>query len=336
MRIAINGFGRIGRNFLRALVKDPRACKKIECVAINIGPADIQSLVHMFKYDSLMGTYPGKVNLDNTKFTVDDHSFDVIAECSMDNLPWKQLGVDCVVECSGQATKREKAQKHIDSGARYVLISAPAKREDIACIPGVNHTLFDPQVHHIISLGSCTSNAFFPLLKILHDKYGIEQGFMSTVHAYTNSQVLLDRESGDLRRARAAGLNIIPTTTGATEMTAKIIPELSERINGMAIRVPVAKVSFIDLACTVKKIPLSIKDLNAYIETTAEKEPMQGIIGITHAPLVSIDFYGDDRSVIVDGQLTMIQGNLVKVCGWYDNEWAYSVRLKDFVYYMAC
>ena len=331
LSIAINGFGRIGRNFLRALCIDSTALSKMHVTAINIGPARIDMVAHMFKYDTIMGTYPGNVKVENNIFYVDNQKITLIAEPDIEKLDWKKFDIDWVVDCSGRATKRAVAQKHLDAGAQYVLISAPAHDEDVAIIPGVNDELFNPQKHHIVSLGSCTTNALIPTLKVLHDACGIDYGFMTTVHAYTNSQVLLDVETDDVRRSRAAALNIIPTTTGAMDMLEKVMPELKDRFSGLSLRVPVAKVSFLDVVCTVKK-NITKDGINQLFEKAAQNAPLKGIVGITDEQLVSNDFAGDARSVIIDAALTNVQNKSVKVCGWYDNEWAYSVRMKDFLY----
>jgi len=331
IRIAINGFGRIGRNFLRALCQDKQVLSYINVVAINCGPARIDMVAHMFKYDTLMGTYAGHVELKDTILCVDGHDIQLLAEPTIEALPWRELHIDWVVECSGRATHRQEAQKHRDAGAKRVLISAPAHDEDVAIIPGVNDDMYDPTKHHIVSLGSCTTNALLPTLKVMNDHFGIDYGFMTTVHAYTNSQVLLDVEKDDPRRSRAAALNIIPTTTGASKMIEKIIPELGQRFSGLSLRVPVAKVSFLDVTCAVRKT-VSSEALNTVFQREADQGPLHNILGITYESLVSSDFSGDARSVIIDAQLTSVQSNCVKVCAWYDNEWAYSVRLKDFLY----
>lgn len=328
MRIAINGLGRIGRNFLRILCAD--STKKIEVVVINIGPARLDMIAHMFKYDSIMGTYPGNVHLEGETLHIDDKKIPIIAETDFAKLPWNSFKIDWVVDCSGRATKREVAQKHLDRGAHYVLISAPAHGEDVAIIPGVNDTLFDKTKHRIVSLGSCTTNALLPTVKVIHDAFVIKHGFMTTVHAYTNSQVLLDVESDDPRRSRAACLNMIPTTTGANEMIGKIIPELGPHFSGIALRVPVAIVSFLDITCTVQKATTQAQ-VNQSFERTSEQS-LKNIIGVTYEPLVSSDFAGDPRSVIIDASLTNVQDTTIRVCGWYDNEWAYSMRLRDFLH----
>jgi glyceraldehyde 3-phosphate dehydrogenase len=331
--VAINGFGRIGRNFLRAVLQDPVALKKINIVAINIGPARIDFVAHLFKYDTLMGTYSGIVGFENNELIIDGHRIKLFAQKDPADLPWKQLDIDWVVESSGKFTQREGALQHIAAGARHVLITAPAHDEDVAIIPGVNIKIFKADQHKIVSLGSCTTNAFIPLLNILHTAWTIKQGFMTTVHAYTNSQVLLDVEARDLRISRAAALNIIPTTTGASTMLGKVLPALNGLISAMSIRVPVGKVSLIDLQVMISR-SVTVEQINDLFIHAAQTD-MRGIVGFTKQPLVSSDFSGSDYSVTVDGLLTSVQGPLVQVFGWYDNEWGYSVRLKDFLVYNA-
>lgn len=332
IRIAINGFGRIGRNFLRILMLDPSIKKNIEVVAVNIGPAHRDAVAHMFKYDTLLGTYPGSVSIDDRYLMIDDNKIILLAETDPLKLNWGALDIDWVVDCSGAFTKREKAQLHLDAGAKHVLISAPAKGEDKAIIPGVNEAAYDPTKDKIVSLGSCTTNAIMPTIKILNDLFGISEGYMTTIHAYTNTQVLLDVESdSDLRRSRAAALNIIPTSTGASKMIENIIPALKGKVQGMAMRVPVAKVSIIDFAFLTEK-KITVQSMNdAFIE--ASRSSMKGIMGFTHEPLVSSDFAGSNYSVVIDGLLTAVVGKLGKVYGWYDNEWGYCERLKDFLLY---
>lgn len=331
LRIAINGFGRIGKNFLRSIMQDAVALQKLRVVVINIGPAKRDFVAHMFKYDSLLGTYQGNVTLEGDELIVDSHRIKIIAESDPSAIAWNSYTIDWVVECTGKFTKRDGASKHIAAGAQNVLISAPAHDEDVTIITGVNDAAFDAQKDHIVSLGSCTTNALAPMLKVLNDTFGIEHGFMTTVHAYTNSQVLLDVETKDLRRSRAAALNIIPTTTGATKVVTKIFPQLAGKIEGTALRVPVAKVSLIDFTFVSIK-PVSATAMNEAFSKAANRGPLHKILAITQAPLVSSDFSGDAHSVVIDGQLTAACGDRMgKVFGWYDNEWGYSVRLKDFL-----
>ena len=331
MRIAINGFGRIGRTFLRCILQDPD--KKIEITAINIGNSKPESTAHMFKYDTLMGIYPGLVSFEKGELLIDDYRIKIIAELDPEKLPWREDEIDWVIDCTGKFTHRQGAQKHITAGAKHVLISAPAHDEDIAIIPGVNHHLFNPEKHTIVSLGSCTTNAFMTTVKVLDDAFSIERGFMTTTHAYTNSQVLLDVDAKDLRFSRAAALNIIPASSGASQMLGKIFPHLDKKISINAMRVPVGKVSLIDFVFEAKKT-LSIEDIHdAFMN--ASKKDMKNIISLTMEPLVSSDFSGNDNSVIIDGLLTNVNGNMGQVFGWYDNEWGYSMRMKDFLMYLS-
>ncbi len=327
MRIAINGFGRIGRTFLRAVLMDKQAAKKIEVVAINIGPAKPEFVSHMFKYDTIMRAFHGDVAMRNNQLLIDDRAIDILAEPTPSD--WKKFGIDWVVDASGHFTQREKAELHLKAGAQHVLITAPATDEDVSIIPGINQDRFDSKKHAIVSLGSCTTNAFIPMLKVIHDNFGIANGFMTTVHAYTNSQVLLDVEGKSLRLSRAAGLNIIPTTTGASKMIAKVLPELDGLVKASALRVPVAIVSLIDLTVNTKK-PVSADAINQAFSKAA-KSSLKGIVAITDEPLVSSDFTGDPHSVTIDGQSTDALGNTAKILGWYDNEWGYCQRLKDFL-----
>ncbi|MFI5333179.1 MAG: type I glyceraldehyde-3-phosphate dehydrogenase, partial [Candidatus Babeliales bacterium] len=276
IRIAINGFGRIGRNFLRTLLQDPHARNKVDIVAINLGPAKKEFTAHMFTYDTLMGTYHGSVALEGNELVIDGKRIQLLTELDPVKLPWKSLNIDWVVECTGHFTKREGASKHLQAGAQYVLISAPAHDEDVSIIPGVNDAMFNASKHKIVSLGSCTTNAVLTMLKVLHDTFTIERSFMTTVHAYTNSQVLLDVEAKDLRRSRAAAVNIIPTTTGAMNVMGKVIPDLAGCVEAIAIRVPVTKVSLIDLTIITKE-SLTVDAINAAF-TKAAHGPMKGIL----------------------------------------------------------
>jgi glyceraldehyde-3-phosphate dehydrogenase type I len=330
INIAINGFGRIGRNFLRCVLLDPQASKKIKIVAINVGPANIELTAPLFKHDTLMGNYPGTVQLKNNALVVDNITIPLLAEKNPLKINWKKYGVDWVVEASGKFTKRECAQQHIDAGAHHVLITAPAENEDITIIPGVNVHAFDSKKHTIVALGSCTTNAFIPMLKVLNDNFGIENGMMTTIHAYTNTQVLLDVETKDVRRSRAAALNIIPTSTGVSKLIGTVIPELTGCIIAASIRVPIPKVSLIDFTFLSKK-EISAEAINRVFFEAASKAPLKGIINVTEEELVSSDFNGDEYSVVIDSKLTTACGALGTVFGWYDNEWAFSVRLKDFL-----
>jgi glyceraldehyde 3-phosphate dehydrogenase len=330
LNIAINGFGRIGRNFLRAYLQDSQALEKMRVVAINIGPAHIDYVAYLFTYDTIMGTFKGDVRLEGDQLIIDGHSIKILTEKDPAQLPWKALNIDWVVECTGHFTKREGASKHLQAGAKKVLISAPAHGQDITIVPGINDQLFNAQTHNIISLGSCTTNAVTPMLKVMNDFFEIEHCLMTTIHAYTNTQVLLDVEGEDERRSRAAALNVIPTTTGAMKVVTQVLPELAGRIEGLALRVPVANVSLVDLTVTTKKEVTAQSINQVFID--ASRGALKNIVDFCALPLVSSDFIGNAHSVIIDSQLTMTTGkNMSKIFGWYDNEWGYSNRLKDFL-----
>lgn len=329
LRIAINGFGRIGRNFMRVVAADACARKELSIIAMNIGPSRPEMLAHLFKYDSLLGKFPGIVEMHDNYLIIDDYKIQIFAEKDPQVLDWKSLNIDWVVEASGKFTQREGAQLHIHAGAKKVLITAPAKNEDVTIIPGVNDEIYDTTKHTIVSLGSCTTNAALTTLKILDQSFGIEYGFMVTTHAYTNSQVLLDVEANDMRRARAAAINIIPTTTGAMNILDRVYPPLAHKIAGMAMRVPIAKVSLLDITFISQK-NLSKEAINNVFGEVANTS-MKGILAISYEPLVSSDYNCNSNSVIIDGLLTDVRGNCGKVFGWYDNEWGYSERLKDFL-----
>jgi glyceraldehyde 3-phosphate dehydrogenase len=331
MRIAINGFGRIGRSFLRCVEQDKKS--NFEVVAINIGDSKPEYVAHMFKYDTLMGKFAGEVSVEKDELIVDGHRIKIIAELDPEKLPWKKLDIDWVVDCTGKFTHREGAQKHITAGAQRVLISAPAHDEDVAIIPGVNEELYNSAKHRIVSLGSCTTNAFLPTLKVIDDAFGIVRGCMTTTHAYTNSQVLLDVDAKDLRFSRAAALNIIPATTGAASMVEKILPHLKNKVSAKAMRVPVGKVSLIDLVFEAKK-ELSVDAIHDAFKRAAQGK-MKNIVALTMEPLVSSDFSGDSHSVIIDGLLTTTNDTMGQVFGWYDNEWGYSERMKNFLEFVS-
>ncbi len=336
MRIAINGFGRIGKTFLRTLLVDSSTHKAIEVAVINVGKGDPQAAALALKYDTLMGTYPGPVEYKDEKLFVDDLVIPVISELNPENSPWKSYGIDWVVEASGHFTKREGAEKHLKAGAKGVLITAPAHDEDVTIIPGVNSEVFQPDKHKIVSLGSCTTNALFTMLKVIDDAFQIQQAMMTTVHAYTNTQALLDVDATvkDLRKGRAAALNIVPTTTGAMDVVDRVMPHLIGKISGVSLRVPVAKVSLIDLTAILTK-SATAEEINQAFDKAA-KGSMKGFVQFTREPLVSSDYSGNSNSSIIDGlmtqtQVTMHGKTLAKVFGWYDNEWGYSERLKDFL-----
>lgn len=329
MNIAISGFGRIGRNVLRVMLQDTQFLKKHTITAINIGPADPTTIAHSFKYDTLLGTYPESVTLVKDSLVIGKQIIKIVAQKDPEQLPWKKLKIDWVIESSGKFTKKIDAQKHIKAGAKRVLISAPSSDADFTCIMGVNQDKYNPQKDHIISAGSCTTNALVPVLKVIQDTFGIESAYMTTVHAYTNNQVLLDLEGSDPRRARAAALNIIPTTTGAMKVVGTVLPELAGKIEGCSLRVPVAKVSLIDLSFIAQK-QITSKTIHAALQKAA-KGSLKTILALTDEPLVSTDFSQNSNSVIIDQQLTTVTGRLGKIFGWYDNEWAYSCRLKDIL-----
>ena len=329
IKIAINGFGRIGRNFLRAILEDKSALDKVCVAAINIGPSDSNLTAHIFEYDTLMGKYPGKVFMENSTLIIDGHKIPIYVQADPEKLPWKKLDIDWVVESSGRFRTKETASKHIKAGAKKVLVSAPMEGDDITVIPGVNDSKYDLQKDVLVSLGSCTSNALLPIVKVMHEEFEIKRGFMTTVHSYTNDQALLDIEKKDVRRARAAALNIIPTSTGVTKVIGKVFPDLGSKIHGQSLRVPVAKVSLIDLVVETVK-DLSPQIINQSFKVASEGS-LRGILDITNKELVSSDFSGNSYSVVIDGLLTSTEGNMAKIIGWYDNEWAYSVRMKNFL-----
>ncbi|MFE5582436.1 type I glyceraldehyde-3-phosphate dehydrogenase [Kitasatospora sp. NPDC056531] len=321
IRVGINGFGRIGRNFFRA-VKAQGA--DIEIVGVN-DLTDTKTLAHLLKYDTTLGTFPGTVSHTEDSITVDGRTFKVTAERDPANLPWAALGADIVVESTGIFTKAEAAKKHLAAGAKKVIISAPATDEDVTIVMGVNDDKYDAAKHDIISNASCTTNCVAPMAKVLNESFGIVKGLMTTVHAFTNDQVTLDFPHKDLRRARAASQNIIPTSTGAAKATALVLPELKGKLDGTSLRVPVPTGSITDLVVTLER-EVTKDEVNAAFQKAAEG-PLKGILAYTEDPIVSSDIVNDPASCIFDSQLTMVQGNQVKVLGWYDNEWGYSNRL---------
>lgn len=339
MNIAINGFGRIGKNFLRAILLDEHARKNIRVAAINIGPADPLAIAHAFKYDTILGTFHADVRYHNNHLIIVTSSYTlsimILAQKNITDIDWKQFDIEWVVDASGRYTHAKEALQHIHSGAKKVLITAPAKDEDITIVPGVNSTSYDPSKHNIVSLGSCTTNALAPMLSIIDKVFGIEQAMMTTVHAYTNSQHLLDVDSTakDLRKDRAAALNIIPTSTGAMEVVGKIIPSIRGKITGTSLRVPVADVSLVDLQIQTTK-SITKESINEAYSRAADTD-LFGIVEFCEVPLVSSDFIGNPHSVIIDSELTQVLGNSAKIFGWYDNEWGYSNRLKDFLIFSS-
>ena len=330
-RIGINGFGRIGRLVLRA--NESRNAGKVEVAAVN-DLTDAETNAHLLKYDTNYGRYPGKVEANNGDLVVDGRTIKVFSERDPAQIPWSEMGVDLVIESTGIFTDAEKAAGHLKGGASKVIISAPARGEDLTLVLGVNDDMYDASKHHIVSNASCTTNCFATMVKVLHDSFGIEHGLMSTIHSYTNDQAILDQRHGDLRRARAAAENIIPTSTGAARAVGLVLPELNGKLNGIAFRVPTSTGSITDFTAMVSK-DVTIEQINdAYKEAAAGK--MNGILDYNDEPLVSSDYKGNSHSCIIDGLSTMVMGNrMVKVMGWYDNEWGYSCRTADLAAMMA-
>jgi glyceraldehyde 3-phosphate dehydrogenase len=328
-RIAINGFGRIGRMFFRAALHQ----KDLDVVAVN-DITDAQTLAHLLKYDSVHGKLPHTVKTEGDQIMLDGHAFRVLAERDPSKLPWRQLGVQIVIESTGLFTAREKAALHLSAGARKVIISAPAENADITLCLGVNQQAYDPRKHDVISNASCTTNCLAPIAKILHENFTIVHGLMTTVHAYTQDQMLQDGPHKDLRRARAAAVSMVPTSTGAAKAIGLVLPELNGKLDGIAIRVPTSNVSLVDLTASVER-PCDEKSVNAAMKRAAEGE-LKGILEYSEGPLVSVDFNDNPHSSIYDAPLTkVIDGKLVKVFSWYDNEWGYSNRLADVTSYVA-
>jgi glyceraldehyde 3-phosphate dehydrogenase len=324
-RVAINGFGRIGRNFLRAyLARRP----DYEVVAVN-DLGDVKTMAHLLEFDSLLGRLTEEVNADASTITIGDRELRAFSIPDPADLPWRELGIEVVVESTGRFTKRDQAQTHLEAGAGSVVISAVANDADVMVVLGVNDDAYDPERHRIVSNASCTTNCVTPLAKVLHDAFAIERGFMTTVHAYTASQPVLDAPHKDLRRARAAAINLIPTTTGATRALGTVLPELAGKIDAIAIRAPIAVGSLVDLVVELGR-PAERDEVNAAFRSAAEA-PLSGILRYADEPLVSTDIVRSPYSCVFDSQLTMAQDSLVKVFGWYDNEWGYSCRLVDLV-----
>lgn len=328
VKVGINGFGRIGRLFFRAC----EGYQEIEIVAIN-DLTDASTLAHLLKYDSVHGTFNVEVKAKGNNLLINGKEIQVFSETSPERIPWGDLNIDIVVESTGRFTDRTGASKHIEAGAKWVIITAPAKEEDITVVMGVNNHLLDPSVHKIISNASCTTNCLAPVAKVLNENFVIERGFATTVHSYTNDQRILDLPHKDLRRARAAALSMIPTTTGAAKAVGKVLPELKGKLDGLAIRVPTPNVSLVDLVAQVSK-EVTEKDINEALKKASEEE-LRGILCYIEEPLVSIDFNGSSYSSIVDSLLTkVIEGKLIKVISWYDNEYGYSCRVRDLILYL--
>ena len=330
VKVGINGFGRIGRNVLRASLNDPN----IEFVAVN----DLTSpstLAHLLKYDSILGNLPNKISASADSITVDNKTFKVYAERDPAKLPWESVGAQVVIESTGHFTDANDAKKHMRGSVKKVIISAPAKNEDITLVLGVNHEKYDAAKHHIISNASCTTNCLAPVAKVVNDEFKIVGGTMTTIHSYTNDQVILDFPHKDLRRARAAAINMIPTSTGAAKALKLVIPELAGKLDGFAMRVPTPNVSVVDLVVWVEK-KTSKEEVNAALKKASESGPLKGYLGFEEGELVSSDFKGDGRSSIVDAPMTLVVGgNCVKVISWYDNEWGYSSRVRDLINYLS-
>jgi glyceraldehyde 3-phosphate dehydrogenase len=330
-RVAINGFGRIGRQVLRAALEKGA---DLEFVGVN-DLTDAHTLAHLFKYDSVHRTYKGEVSYEGNTLIIDGKRIPIFAEKDPAALPWKDLNVDVVVESTGRFTDRDKAALHLQAGAKKVIISAPAKGEDITIVLGVNDDKYQPDAHHVISNASCTTNCLAPVAKVLNDKFGIVNGLMTTVHSYTNDQQILDLPHKDLRRARAAAVSIIPTTTGAAKAVALVLPELKGKLNGFAMRVPTPDVSVVDLVANLEK-DVTAEEVNAALSAAADKDRMKGVLGYSNEPLVSCDYIGNPFSSIVDAELTMVMDKkTVKVVAWYDNEWGYSNRVVDLAVFVG-
>ncbi len=327
--VGINGFGRIGRIVLRAALER----EAIDVVAVN-DITDAKTLAHLFKYDSIHGTFPGTVSVADSSIVINDKPVKVLAERDPADLPWKTLGVEVVVESTGIFRDREGTGRHLEAGAKKVIITAPAKKPDLTIVIGVNEGSYDKTKHHIVSNASCTTNCLAPVAKVLNENFGIVHGLMTTTHSYTNDQRILDLPHSDLRRARAGAVSMIPTTTGAATAVAEVLPELKGKLDGMAIRVPTPNVSLVDFVAELEN-DVTIEEVLDAFRTAADGE-LEGILGISEEPLVSIDFNGDPRSSIVDAESTrVIDKKMVKVLAWYDNEWAYSVRVVDLIEYIS-
>jgi glyceraldehyde 3-phosphate dehydrogenase len=331
IKIAINGFGRIGRpTFKRILDNHP----ELNVIAIN-DLTDPKALAHLLKYDSVYGIYDKQVRSTEGNLLIDGSKIKVLAETDPTKLPWRDLGIDIVLECTGRFTDYEGAKKHLEAGAKKVIISAPSKSPEVPTfVLGVNEEKYNPRKDNVISMASCTTNCLAPIAKALSDNFKIVRGFMTTCHAYTNDQRILDLPHEDLRRARAAALSIIPTTTGAAKAIGKVIPELEGKLDGIAFRVPTPTVSILDLICTLEK-KTTAEEVNYTLKRASEAKNFKGILGVEDAPLVSVDYIGNSFSAIVDSSLTMVKDNLVKVVAWYDNEWAYACRLAEFAEFIG-
>ena len=330
LKVGLSGFGRIGRDVFRIWAENN--VEEFDIVAINAS-GKIEDLAHILKYDSIYGKFNGTIETYEEGFVVNGKKIPVIAFRDPSELPWKEMGVDIAIDSTGAFRDREGLQKHLDAGAKKVIVTAPAKGEDITIVLGVNEDKYDPENHNIISNASCTTNCLAPVAKVILDKLGIKKGLMTTVHAYTNDQMIHDKRHKDMRRARAAAENIIPTTTGAAKAVALVLPELKGKMNGFSVRVPVPTVSLVDTVFEVNE-PTTVEEVNRLLKEASEGE-MKGIMGFSEEPLVSRDFLGDERSSIVDADSTMVIDNMVKVVSWYDNEWGYSSRVVDLARLVA-
>ncbi|MGG7164129.1 type I glyceraldehyde-3-phosphate dehydrogenase [Clostridium ihumii] len=324
INVGINGFGRIGRTFLRIACENPD--NNFNIVSIN-ARADVETLAHLFVYDSCFGTFKGDVKTTEDSMIINGNEIKITRCQTPKDIPWKELDVDLVIESTGKFKTKEDLMGHVDAGAKKVILTAPGKDEDITIVMGVNDEELDLSKHTIISNASCTTNCLAPVAKVLNDKFGIVNGFMTTIHSYTNDQQILDKTHKDLRRARAAGQSIVPTTTGAAKAVAKVLPDLKGKLNGFSLRVPTAAVSITDLVCEIEK-EVTVEEINNAFKEASENE-LKGILGYCELPLVSVDFKGDSRSSIVDALSTMVNGKMIKVASWYDNEWGYSARVVD-------
>jgi len=330
IKIGINGFGRIGRNVLRASLKD----SNLDFVAVN-DLTDPKTLAHLLKYDSILGNLPNKISAGTDSISVDGKTIKVFAEKDPAKLPWESVGAQVIVESTGRFTDAADAKKHMRGPVKKVIISAPAKNEDVTLVLGVNHDKYDPAKHHIISNASCTTNCLAPITKVVHDNFKIISGTMTTIHSYTNDQVILDFPHKDLRRARAAAISMIPTSTGAAKALKLVIPEMAGKLDGFAMRVPTPNVSVVDLVVFVEK-KTSKEEVNAALKKASEAGPLKGYLGYEEEELVSADFRGDPRSSIVDAPMTLVVGGTcIKVISWYDNEWGYSSRVRDLINYLG-
>ena len=330
IRAGINGFGRIGRQVLKATIENYP--DEIDVVAFN-DLGDLNTMAHLFRYDSNYGVYPGTVEVADGALIVDGREIMALSERDPAQLPWGDLGVDVVIESTGIFRDKASASKHISAGAKKVIISAPAKGEDITIVLGVNQDKYDANSHHILSNASCTTNCLAPPAKVVNDAFGIQQGFMTTIHSYTNDQSILDLPHSDLRRARAAAVNMIPTTTGAAQAVALVVPELQGKFDGMAVRVPTPTGSLVDFVASVDRVPSKAELIDAFEEAAAG--PMKGYLDVSHEPLVSTDYIGNPHSSVIDALATDVAGNLVKVITWYDNEWGYSCRTADLTKFVG-